>query len=300
MNNIVITGATGVVGRRAVTQLLAAGHDVTGVVRSAQGRAVVEGLGARAVAADVFDHAALTTAFARADTVINLLTHIPAADAMGTPQAWAENDRLRREAFAVIAGAAETAGAQRLVQESLAFMYADGGDDWIDENAPVHATGPTETAFTAESNALRLFTGATVVLRFGLFIGPDSALTLAAIRAARAGVSTTLGRPSAYQATVWLDDAAAAVVAALKAPADVYNVADTEPPRRAEVDTALAAAVGRETLRRALDEVPQGLEATARSQRVSSARLRDATGWRPTVRGGTDGWSLITRERAAA
>ena len=35
MTNIVITGATGVVGRRAVRELLAAGHQVTGVTRSA-------------------------------------------------------------------------------------------------------------------------------------------------------------------------------------------------------------------------------------------------------------------------
>jgi nucleoside-diphosphate-sugar epimerase len=300
MSHIVITGATGVIGRRAVRQLLAAGHEVAGVVRSARGRAVVEGLGARAVAADVFEHAALTAAFAGADTVVNLLTHIPAADAMRAPQAWAENDRLRREGSAVVARAAQTAGAERLVQESVAFLYADGGDDWIDEDAPVHAAGPTKTAFTAESNGLRLFTGETVVLRFGLFIGPDSALTLAGIEAARAGVSTALGRPSAYQATVWLDDAAAAVAAAVEAPAGVYNVADTDPPRRAEVDAALAAAVGRDTLRRTLDEVPRELEPTARSQRVSSARLREATGWRPAVRGGTEGWSLIARQQTAA
>jgi hypothetical protein len=101
---------------------------------------------------------------------------------------------------------------------------------------------------------------------FGLFIGPDSALTLAGIVAARAGLSTAVGRPSAYQATVWLDDAAAAVAAAVEAPAGVYNVADTDPPRRADVDAALSAAVWRDTLRRTLDQVSRELEPTARSQ----------------------------------
>ena len=299
MSQIIITGATGVIGRRTVRALVAAGHDVAGIVRSPRGRAAVEGIGAEAIDADVFDEAALAAAFAGADTVVNLLTHIPAADAMPAPEAWAENDRLRREGSAVIARAAEAAGARRLIQESLAFLYADGGDAWISEDAPVHPTGTTETAFVAESNAAQVFAGDTVVLRFGLFIAPDSDLTLASIETARAGDSPTVGDRSAYLPTVWLDDAAAAVAAAVEAPPGVYNVADSDPPTRGEVDAALAAAVGHGPLRHT-SEVPRQLEPTARSQRVSSARLREATGWRPKVAGGTEGWSLITRQRAAA
>src|SRR3954463_7989416 len=128
MNEIVITGSTGVIGRRAVRELIAAGHRVTGVTRSARGRERLESLGARAFKADVFDEALLRGAFAGADTVINLLTHIPSADRMADPSAWEENDRVRTEASAAIARAAEAAGAQRLVQESIAFVYADGGD----------------------------------------------------------------------------------------------------------------------------------------------------------------------------
>ena len=300
MSEIVITGATGVIGRRVVQQLVAAGHRVVGITRSADGRAVVEGLGARAVEADVFASDSLLPAFATADAVVNLLTHIPRSDALLAPGAWDENDRLRREASAAVARAAEAVSVPRLVQESLAFVYADGDDHWLDEDAPVHATGPTETALVAEANAKQLFAGEVVVLRFGLFVGPDSQLTRADIQAARAGISPSLGRRSAYRATVWLDDAAAAVTSAIAAPAGVYNVADTSPPTRAEIDAALGAAVGRRALRPALDEVPCAVEAIARSQRVSSARLRETTGWAPTVRGGTDGWSLILGHRIAA
>ena len=90
MNNIVITGSTGVLGRRAVRELLAAGHHVSGVTRSLRGRRLLEGLGARAVDADVFDPASLTTAFAGADTVVNLLTHVPPPARMMAPGAWDE------------------------------------------------------------------------------------------------------------------------------------------------------------------------------------------------------------------
>jgi UDP-glucose 4-epimerase len=300
MNNIVITGATGVVGRRAVRELAAAGHRVAGVARSSHGRRLLEGLGARAIEADVFDAASLTRAFAGADAVVNLLTHIPSADRMATPGAWDENDRLRRDASAAVAQAAQVAVVGRLVQESLAFVYADGGDAWLDEDAPVAGGGTTSTALTAEANAAELFAGDTVVLRFGLFVGPDSGLTQSDVERARSGISPSLGRRDGYRPTVWLDDAATAVAAALGAPAGTYNVADANPPTRAEIDAALAAVVGRDALRPAIDDIPPDLEPVARSQRVSSRRLREASGWAPRVRAGTDGWRLLTEWSLAA
>jgi hypothetical protein len=90
--------------------------------------------------------------------------------------AWDEHNRLRSEASAAIARAAQDAGATRLVQESLAFLYCDGGDAWLDEAAPVAGGDRTAAALTAEANAGR-FPGDTIVLRLGLFIGPDSAMT---------------------------------------------------------------------------------------------------------------------------
>ncbi|HEX2410301.1 MAG TPA: NAD(P)H-binding protein [Solirubrobacteraceae bacterium] len=301
MSEIVITGASGVVGWRAVYELQRAGHGVAGVTRSPRGRRVLESLGARAVYADVFDEASLTAAFAGADAVVNLLTHIPAADRVARHGAWDENDRLRREASAAVALAAQAAGAERLVQESMTFLYADGGDAWLDEQAPAVGGGTTSSALVAEANAAELFPGDTVVLRFGQFVGPDSDLTKADLAAARAGVSTTVGRRYGYLPTVWLDDAGRAVVAALDAPAGTYNVVDDEPATRGEIDAALAAVVGRPSLRPAVTGVvPPELEPVSRSQRASNRRLHDATGWAPRVRAGLDGWRLITETPLAA
>jgi UDP-glucose 4-epimerase len=289
MNEIVITGSTGVIGRRAVRELIAAGYRVTGVTRSARGRERLESLGASAVEADVFDEASLRRAFDGADTVVNLLTHVPSADRMADPAAWAENDRVRTEASAAIARAADAAGVQRLVQESIAFVYADGGDAWLDEDAPVAGGGVTSTALTAERNARELFGGDTVVLRFGLFIGPDSGSAQAALEAAHGGASVAAGPPAAYRPTLWLDDAAAAIAAAVRVPAGTYNVADADPPTNAEIDAALAAAAGVEALR---TRPPQD-SPLARSQRVSSRRLQEAGGWAPRMRAGTDAWARI-------
>jgi UDP-glucose 4-epimerase len=209
---------------------------------------------------------------------------------MAAPGAWDENDRLRTEASAAVARAAQAAGTRRLVQESIAFVYADGGDAWLDEDAPVVGGGVTTSALTAERNAREPFTGDTVVLRFGLFMGPDSGSTVAALEAARGGVSVAPGEPGAYRPTVGIEDAASAVAAALRVPAGTYNVADTDPPTNAAIDAALAAAVGADALsRRASQDGP-----LARSQRVSSRRLREAGGWEPRLRAGTEIWGQIT------
>jgi nucleoside-diphosphate-sugar epimerase len=289
MNQIVITGSTGVIGRRAVRELLAAGYRVTGVTRSAGGRERLTALGARAVEADVFDEASLRRAFAGADAVVNLLTHIPSADRMADPSAWAENDRMRTVASEAVARAASAEGVRRLVQESIAFVYADGGDAWIDEEAPVVGGGVTSSALIAERNARELFSGETVVLRFGVFIGPDSVSTRVNLETARGGDSIAIGPPGAFRPTIWLDDAAAAIAAALRVPAGTYNVVDAEPATNAEIDAALAAAVGVGALRpRTPGDGPM-----ARSHRISSRRLREASGWEPRVRAATEGWSRI-------
>jgi nucleoside-diphosphate-sugar epimerase len=120
-------------------------------------------------------------------------------------------------------------------------------------------------------------------------MGPDSGSTRAALEAARGGASIAVGPPGAYRPTLWLDDAAAAIAAAVGGPAGTYNVADAEPATNAEIDAALAAAVGVEALRpRAPQDGP-----LARSQRVSSRRLRDASGWAPRMRAGTETWGRI-------
>jgi UDP-glucose 4-epimerase len=289
MNEITITGSTGVIGQRAVRELLAAGHRVTGVTRSARGRERLESLGARAVEADVFDEASLRRAFDGADAVVNVLTHVPSPDRMTDPSAWEENDRLRTEASAAIARAAQAAGVRRLVQESIAFVYADGGDTWLDEDAPVAGGGVATAPLRAEDNARELFDGDTVVLRFGLFMGPDSRSTLAALDAARGGVSIAPGPPDAYRPTIWLDDAAAAIGAALSVPAGTYNVADSDPATNGEIDAVLAKAVGVEALR---PRPPQD-GPLARSQRVSNRRLREASSWAPRMRAATEIWGRV-------
>jgi nucleoside-diphosphate-sugar epimerase len=300
-----VAGATGVLGRRVVPLLVAAGHDVSAVVRSESRAAMVRQLGAEPVMLDVFDPAAVRRAVAGHEVVCNLATHIPAPSRMAMPGAWAENDRIRTEASRNLVDAVLGGGAKRYVQESIAFLYRDAGGQWIDETAPIHPVANLRSATVSEAQAARVTeSGAVgVTLRFAAFYGPDSDTTLAMMRAARRRIAMAAG-PDAYMSSVTTDDAASAVVASLSAPAGLYNVGDDEPVTRRQFFAALAGALGVRPPRIA----PAGLaklggakaSVLTRSQRVSNRRFVDATGWKPTRPSVREGWPAVVEavERA--
>jgi nucleoside-diphosphate-sugar epimerase len=243
--------------------------------------------GAVPVETSLFDRDALSAAVAGHEVVINLATHIPSVSKAARASAWSENDRIRTEGATNLVDAALAAGAGRYVQESIAFIYPDSGDRWIDESVPQIDTPFTAAVVAAERSARR-FTdagGVGVVLRFGQFYAAEAAHTEAMMNGARRGLMILPGAPEAYAVEINADDAAAAVVAALDAPAGVYNVVDDEPLTRSEVAAVLAAAVGRKRLR-SMPGVAQKVAAKkapnmVTSQRVSNQAFKAATGWAP-------------------
>ena len=293
-----VAGATGVLGRRAVPLLVAAGHDVSALARS-EGRAeLVRRLGARPVRVDVFDPDALRPAVAGHEVVCNLATHIPSIGRMAAPRAWAENDRIRVEASRNLVDAALAGGAQRYVQESVAFLYRSGGDEWIDESSPIDPVANLRSATVAESNAATVTaSGATgVILRFAAFYGPDCDSTLDMIRLAKRRIALGAG-PNAYTSSITTDDAASAVVASLSAPAGVYNVGDDEPVTRRQFFAVLAGALGV----RPPFVAPAGwarlggakASVLTRSQRISNRLFAKTTEWRPVFPSVRDGWPMV-------
>ncbi len=300
---IFVTGATGVVGRRLVPLLAAAGHEVTATGRSAAKRAELERLGARAAEADLFDPQSLAAAVAGHDAVYNLATHMPASSSrVFLPGAWKENDRIRREGSANLVDAALAGGVRRFVQESFAPVYPDRGAEWISEDTPLEPTRYNRTVADAERSAVRFTTagGAGVVLRFAGFYGPDSLFSIDMIRLVRRGWVPLPGKPEAFVASVSHDDAAAAALAALALPPGVYNVSDDEPVTRREYFDALAGALGVERPRFAPAWTFRLLGSTGqllgRSERISNRKLRAASAWAPRYGSVRDGWPVVVSE----
>jgi nucleoside-diphosphate-sugar epimerase len=303
---IFVAGATGVIGRRLIPLLVDAGAEVSAVARSPAKAAQLKKQGARPVTLDLFDPAAVEAAVMGHQTVINVATSIPSGMKVMLPGAFDENIRIRREASQNLAAGAIAARAQRFIQESFAPAYPDCGSEWVDERVEIKPASYIESVRDAESAADE-FTksgGAGVVLRFSFFYGPDSSLTQDFVRAVKKGIAPFFGGPDAYMSSIWTDDAAAAVFAALKVPPGVYNVTDDEPVRRGEAFELLASALDSRPPRMPplwLTRVSGSIGDTlGRSLRLSNAKFRQASGWTPTVPSVRTGWKVLVSEMKSA
>jgi nucleoside-diphosphate-sugar epimerase len=302
---VFVAGATGVIGRRLVPLLVDAGAQVTGIARSPAKRRQLEKQGAIPLRVNLFDPAAVETAVAGHDVVINIATSIPSGLKVLLPGAFKKNTRIRQEASQNLASAAIATRARRFIQESFAPAYPDCGDDWIDESVQIDPSRYIESVWDAESAADE-FTksgGTGVVLRFSLFYGPDSSHTLEAVRLVRRGFAPTVGGGDAYMSAIWTDDAAAAVFASLSVPAGIYNVTDDVPMRRREAFDLLAGELGVKPPRmlpRWATRVSGAVgEALGRSQKISNARFRNAANWVPKVPSLREGWKLLMTQMNA-
>ena len=192
---ILVTGGTGVLGAATVPLLVAQGHDVAAPRHSEL---------------DLFDPGAVGVAVARADAIFHLATRIPSLRAIDDLGAWHDNDRLRTEAVRTIVDAALPAGVGTLVQPTIALAYPPDAD--ADEETPLgEVPAPMRSALVAEQETARFAAAGRrgVVLRLGLLDG----------------AGTGHGEPNGvYGATLDVDDAGAALVAALAVPSGIYNV----------------------------------------------------------------------------
>lgn len=296
---VFVAGGTGVLGRRTVDRLVAAGHEVSAVSRWPDRDDLLRSAGATPVRVSLFDGRATRAAVDGHDAVVNIATSIPPLRRAAWRRAWRTNDRLRSEASRNLVDAALAAGASSYVQESVGFLYADAGERWIDESAPVAPEGPTATAVDAEEQAERFTAagGTGVSLRFAEFVAGDSGHFLELLPFLERGWLPLVGDHGGYQSFVDADDAAAAVVAALDAPAGVYNVAEDHPATRRDHAAALSEVLGRPVrLPPAILGSLPPLRVKARSQRVSNRRLQELTAWatgRPSMR---ERWSTLLPE----
>jgi nucleoside-diphosphate-sugar epimerase len=293
-----------VIGRAAVRSLVSAGHEVDVVSRSPEYSTLIEQLGAQPRPASLFDRASLETAYAGADAVVNLATHVPVGYAAAWPSAWRLNDALRTTGVGNVVAAARAAGVRRVVQESVSFVYADHGDAWITEEDPIEITRVTEPAAVGESHVLDFSSSSRVgvVLRFGQIVGDDG-LTRFLLKAAANRRPVGVGRPDQWSHLVHTDDLGPAVLAALHAPSGVYNVG-AEPVLRRQLADGYAKAAGADTgsflgpvLRRLAG--PR-IEPLTRSLRVSSELFSTQTGWRASRPTFDAAWFDVAEHPAAA
>jgi nucleoside-diphosphate-sugar epimerase len=305
MLKVFVAGATGVLGRPTVKALVEAGYRVCGTARGREKASWLHSLGAQPMEVDLYDGQALRGAVAGSDAVLRLTTRIPPMAKLRQAGAWAENNRLRTEGARVLVDAAIAEKVPVYISESITFVYADGGEQWLTEDAPAdEGDGDIlRSALQGEQEAVRFSQqgGRGIALRFGGFYSPDAPSTIDTIDLLHKRMFPQAGPGKTYFSSIYVPDAARAVVAALSAPAGIYNVCDDEPVRLAEYLRIMAEAVGAPRPLRLPAFVGKLMLGKAgsylsRSQRVSNGKLKQVTGWKPAVRSVREGWPLVADE----
>ncbi|MBN8476072.1 NAD(P)-dependent oxidoreductase [Sulfuritalea sp.] len=216
---IFLAGASGAIGRQLAPLLIADGWQVVGTTRSADKAPQLREMGVEPVVVDVYDAAALRSAMNefKPEIVIHQLTDLPhALEASKMTAALVRNARLRDEGTRNLVEAAASAGAKRLIAQSISFIYADGPlphreeDPFLAETHPVYG----ETVQGVASLERQVLNAALdgIILRYGLFYGPGT------------GFDAPIAPGSVHVSAA----AKATQLAITMAPPGIYNIAEND------------------------------------------------------------------------
>ncbi len=262
--------------------------------------------GAEPVVADALDAHAVTHAVsdARPDAVIHQLTALPPRINPRTiARDFVMNDRLRSEGTRILVDAARAAGATRILAQSIAFAYAPGPAGTLHgESDPLYVDAPEP--FKRSALALRDLEQAVgeadgVVLRYGYFYGPGSAISASGSTGedVARGRMPIVGRGQGVWSFIHVDDAARATVAALTTGAPgAYNIVDDDPAPVVQWLPALAEALGARKPRRVpawlarLAAGSYGVSLMTEAQGASNERAKRELGWTPAFSSWREGF----------
>jgi len=294
---VFVAGATGAVGSRLQPLLVAAGHSVVGLTRSALKGDAIRGAGAEPAIADATNRAAIVEAVANAkpDVIVHEMTALGDADDLRRfDRSFAATNRLRTAGLVNLLAAARQAGTRRLVAQSFCgWPYAPIGEPVKSEDDPLDSEPPRELRRILE--AIRFLENAVtssseidgVVLRYGAFYGPGTGILAAAMvdQLLRRRVPL-IGSGNGWWSFLHVDDAAAATAVEHGAPG-IYNIVDDEPAPVRDWLPALAAMLGARSPRRVpswLARITAGAHIVAmmtQARAGSNAKAKRALSWRP-------------------
>jgi len=309
---VFVAGATGALGRQLVPRLVAGGHQVTGMTRSASRQDLVRSLGARPVLADALDPDAVARAVAEAqpDVIVHQLTALSGSlDMRHVERDFAPTNRLRTAGTDHLLAAGRAMGVQRFVAQSFAgWPFARTGGAVKSEEDPLDPSPPA--ALRATLDAIRHLEGAVtgadftegVVLRYGGFYGPGTSFSLKPegehVELIRKRKFPVVGGGAGVWSFIHIEDAATATVAAVEhGRRGIYNVVDDDPAPVSDWLPAVAGALGAKPpmrLPRWLGRLAAGQAATVMMTEVrgaSNEKVKRELGWQPRYPSWRDGFA---------
>jgi nucleoside-diphosphate-sugar epimerase len=273
---VLVSGATGYLGRAVAQRLMTAGHTVSGLVRDDLGVRTLARSGIEPVRGDLGDPSSLRAAVDGVDAVIETAS--------------ADNAPSVVSLLKIIAGT-----GRRFIRTSGTGVYTDMAGGEPSDTVHTEDDGYTPIPEVSSRYQSDLLTQAaaqtgdhTVVMRPSMVYGHAGSEQLPVLlRAAlRDGVSRYTGRGLNRYGNVYLDDVAEAYRLALEhAPAgSVYNLATDECEMR-EIAAAIARLYGLDgAVSMSIEEAtkafgPRSAVSMASNSRVDSTRARTELGW---------------------
>jgi nucleoside-diphosphate-sugar epimerase len=283
-----------------VPRLVQAGHEVHGMTRSESKKSLIHELGAVPVVADALDpdQVAEAVAMAKPDVIVHELTAIGPIDMRHMDRDFALTNRLRTEGTDHLLSAGQAVGVKRFVAQGIASYgaYARTGGTVKSEDDPLEPTPAREMReiHAAIRHLEDAVLGAEwtegIVLRYGVFYGPGTALSPGEyqLELIRKRKFPLVGDGAGVWSFIHVADAAEATLAAVEhGRRGAYNVVDDDPAPVAEWLPAVAQSLGakkpmrvpRFVGRLAAGEV--GVVMMTQVRGASNAKAKRELDWRP-------------------
>ncbi len=282
---VFVAGGSGTIGVALVRALAAAGHGVTAMTRSAEKQEILKAMGATPVIADALNLDSVRRAVvpAQPEVVIHQLTALPKAGVKRASDLFATN-RLRTEGTRHLLAAATSAGARRIIVGSFALFPA-ATETSKETEAAAAAIASMEEQILAAS---RVGAIEGIVLRYGLFYGPDNPATRYMVSLAQRRFLPVVRGDNSLLPVIHDEDAVSATIAALDhGPAGaVYDIVDERPVSMTDLVVSLARYAGAPkpfTVPSWLPRLfaPYLAQVTSMHVNLSNAAARRDLGWRP-------------------
>ena len=257
---VLVTGASGAIGKQLVPKLVRAGHTVTGTTTSPEKREMLRGLGAEPVVADVLDAEEIGSVVAAAspEAIIHEATALAGdLDVRHFDRSFAVTNRLRSEGTDNLLAAGRAAGIRRFIAQSFGGWSSAPANGRLATEADAtlaadkqELIGESLTAISHLEEAVGGLDWADgIVLRYGGFYGPGTGMQVdppgPQIEAIAKRKFPIIGDGAGVWSFIHVADAADATVKALeRGEPGIYNVVDDEPARVADWLPALARRVG--------------------------------------------------------
>ncbi len=269
--NILVIGATGVLGNHLIPRLIERGHVVRAVIRKQSRERALREIGVDTFPGDILDKTSLQNASRGCDIAIHIATSIPKPG----NNDWSLNDRIRREGTRNLLEITKESGIRKYIQQSITLLYGENGQSLVDESAPLKPAKVIQSAADMEE-LVRATSLDWCILRGGSFYGAGTGREEEWRKSAQLGSLKFPGDGGDLISLIHVVDMARAVVAAAEGapPNSTYNIVDDSPVSYKELFNYVSAQLN--------TPAPQpGGSNFLTSLGCSNAKAKQELGWYP-------------------